>query len=440
MDTIFAPITAISKSAIIVLRISGDRTLFCLENLGVFQKFEDRKSNLCFLKKDGKILDQALITFFKNPHSFTGEDVAEIAIHGSIYILDQITKSLLELTNVRLAEAGEFSKRAFLNEKMDLVQAEAIVDLIESETEAQHNQALRQMQGELGKIYEDWRHEMIAVTANIEAFIDFPDEDLPQNIIDDLESRVGNLNRQIKEHLNDNRRGEKIRQGLSLAIIGAPNVGKSSLINYLAKSEIAIVSEIAGTTRDVIDVHLNIAGASVIISDTAGIRETENSIEKEGVKRALKKAELADLKIFVSDLNGLDDFDNNLIDSKTILVINKIDLTKIDFEKIKSIKLNHQPILISLKEKTNLDILLEELEKKVKDLAGSSSSPLITHARYRHSLEKIVENLEKFSLSKNIEFAGEDLRLAIREIGKITGRVEVDDILDVIFSGFCIGK
>ncbi|MFT6077055.1 MAG: tRNA modification GTPase [Myxococcota bacterium] len=440
MDTIFAPITAVNKSAIIVLRISGDQTLACLKHLGVSKDFEDRKSILCSLKKDNKILDQALVTFFKNPHSFTGEDVAEIAIHGSIYILDQITKSLLELTNVRLAEAGEFSKRAFLNEKMDLVQAEAIVDLIESETQAQHNQALRQMQGELGEIYENWRHELIAVTANIEAFIDFPDEDLPQDIIDDLEMRVSGLNRQIKEHLNDNKRGEKIREGLSLAIIGEPNVGKSSLINYLSKSEIAIVSQIAGTTRDIIDVHLNIAGVAVIISDTAGIRDTEDEIEREGVKRALKKAELADLKIFVSDMNSLDGFNNNLIDSNTILVINKIDLTKVDFAKIKGIKINHQPILISLKEKTNLDTLIEELENKVKVLAGSSSTPLITRARYRQSLENIVENLEQFSLKKNIEFAGEDLRLAIREIGKITGRVEVDDILDVIFSGFCIGK
>ncbi len=432
MDTIFAPITANAKSAIIVLRISGDKVIDCLRHLGVKKPLLNRQAtlqNLC--DKDGQIIDQALITFFANPHSFTGEDVAEIAIHGSIYITKKITDLLLELQNVRLAEAGEFSKRAFLNGKMDLVQTEAIVDLIESETAAQHQQALRQLQGELGEIYNGWRQELIKITANIEAFIDFPDEDLPKDIVDDLESRVANLVVQIKEHLNDNRRGEKIRQGLSLAIIGAPNVGKSSLINYLARSEVAIVSEIAGTTRDVVNVHLNIAGIAVIISDTAGIRETEDTIEKEGVKRALQKAADADLKILLVDANS-PEIDNDLLDDKTLLVANKIDLNS-------DLKLK-DAILISIKQKINLEELLKKLEERVKKLACPNSSPPITRARYRQSLNIVVDNLSQFSLRKNIEFAAEDLRLAVREIGKITGKVEVDDILDVIFSGFCIGK
>ncbi len=442
MDTIFAPITPAIKSAIIVLRISGNKALECMKHLGVKEKLEDRKATLCLLKdpKTGEIIDQSLVTFFKNPHSFTGEDVVEIAIHGSLYILKKIAETLSEIKNVRFAEAGEFSKRAFLNGKMDLVEAEAIVDLIESETKVQAAQALRQMQGELGKIYEGWREELIKVTANIEAFIDFPDEDLPQNIVDDLEGRVENLISQIKEHLNDNKRGEKIREGLKLAIIGAPNVGKSSLINYLAKSEVAIVSEIAGTTRDVIDVHLNIAGVPVIISDTAGIRKTEDLIEIEGVKRALQRAESADLKIVVLNANNLDELSDNLIDESTILVINKIDLGNIDATKIKKFEKNYQPILISLKEKTNLENLIDELEKKVKSLVLSGDTPPITRERYRKSLIEIIDNLSEFSLGKNIEFAAEDLRLAIREIGKITGKVEVDDILDVIFAGFCIGK
>ncbi len=442
MTTIFAPITSTAKSAIIVLRISGGKVLQCLKFLGVEKTLVDRKAELVILKNphNGEIIDQALVTFFKNPHSFTGEDVVEIAVHGSVYIVKKITELLIEISDVRLAEAGEFSKRAFLNGKMDLVQAEAIVDLIESETEIQHKQALRQLQGELGKIYDNWRAELIKITANIEAFIDFPDEDLPQDIIDDLESRVKNLITQIKEHLNDNQRGEKIRHGLSLAIIGAPNVGKSSLINYLAKSDVAIVSEIAGTTRDVIDVHLNIAGNAVIISDTAGIRETADLIEREGVKRALQKADLADLKILVVDINDLENYAEDLVDGKTIVVVNKIDLGEINFAKIKNLKINHQPIFISLKDKTNLDILLSELNKRVKDIACIGSAPLITRARYRQSLLEAINNLSQFSLDKNIEFAAEDLRLTIREIGKITGKVEVDDILDVIFAGFCIGK
>jgi tRNA modification GTPase len=454
MNTIFAPITPIAKSAIIVLRISGEKTKECLRYLGV-KNLADRQAKLCLLKNphNSEIIDHSLITFFANPSSFTGEDVAEISLHGSIFIVSKIIELLSEVPETRMAEAGEFSKRAFLNGKMDLLQAEAIVDLIESETEAQHRQALRQLQGELGEIYDNWRKELIKITANIEAFIDFPDEDLPKNIVDDLENRVKILIDQIKNHLNDNQRGEKIRNGLSLAIIGAPNVGKSSLINYLAKSEVAIVSEIAGTTRDVIDVHLNIAGVPVIISDTAGIRQTDDLIEKEGVKRALKKAELADIKIVMEDVNHLenssDDLPDELFDGNTVFVVNKLDLDKtgkfdsihnINFAKFKNLKIHRQPILISLKENFNLEALLEELKKKVTNLAPSGSSPLITRARYRQSLMEVIGYLSNFALDKNIEFAAEDLRMAAREIGKITGRVEVDDILDVIFSGFCIGK
>ncbi len=432
MDTIFAPITANAKSAIIVLRISGNKVKDCLGYLGVKKNLINRQATLQnLLDKNGEIIDQALITFFANPHSFTGEDVAEIAIHGSIYITKKITDALLELENVRLAEPGEFSKRAFLNGKMDLVQAEAVVDLIEAETATQHQQALRQLQGELGEIYDSWRGELIKITANIEAFIDFPDEDLPKNIVDDLESRVANLVVQIKEHLNDNNRGEKIRQGLSLAIIGAPNVGKSSLINYLAQSEVAIVSEIAGTTRDVVNVHLNIGGVAVIISDTAGIRQTEDLIEKEGIKRALQKAADADLKILLVDTKN-PEITNDLLDEKTLLVVNKIDLNS-------DLQLK-DAILISIKQRINLEGLLKELTLRVKNLSCPNGSAPITRARYRQSLNIVVDNLSQFSLQKNIEFAAEDLRLAIREIGKITGKIEVDDILDVIFSGFCIGK
>ncbi len=432
MDTIFAPITANAKSAIIVIRISGSKVKDCLQYLGVKKTLVNRQATLQnILDKNGAIIDQALITFFTNPNSFTGEDVAEIAIHGSIYITKKLTDLLLELKDVRLAEAGEFSKRAFLNGKMDLVQAEAIVDLIESETAAQHSQALRQLQGELGEVYDSWRQELIKITANIEAFIDFPDEDLPADIVDDLENRVASLAVQIKEHLNDNHRGEKIRQGLSLAIIGAPNVGKSSLINYLARSEVAIVSEIAGTTRDVVNVHLNIADVPVIISDTAGIRKTEDTIEKEGVKRALQKAQDADLKILLLDAKN-PEIVQDLLDEKTLLVVNKIDLNS-------DLQLEGA-ILISIKQKINLEELLKQLEERVKIFTSSAGYPPITRARYRHSLNAVVDNLLEFSLQKNIEFAAEDLRLAVREIGKITGKVEVDDILDLIFSGFCIGK
>jgi len=437
METIFAPITANSKSPIIVIRISGNRVMDCLKHLGVNKNLINRQASLQNLIdcSTNQVIDQALITFFSNPNSFTGEDVAEISIHGSIYITKKVTDLLLELDNVRQAEPGEFSKRAFLNGKIDLVQAEAIIDLIESETEAQHQQALKQLNGELGEIYDRLRVELISISANLEAFIDFPDEDLPPNIIDDLESRIANLCNEIKGHLDDNNRGEKIRQGLSLVIIGATNVGKSSLINYLAKSEVAIVSNVAGTTRDVIDVHLNIAGVATIISDTAGIRATHDLIEKEGVARALKKADEADLKILMIDASN-PIIDQNLIDKNTIIVINKIDLGE-------NIPVNLQGLeylKISIKQKINLEKLLETLEERVKNLVSNNGSPPITRARYRHSLKIALNHLLQFSLQKNIEFAAEDLRLAIREIGKITGKINVDDILDVVFAGFCIGK
>ncbi len=442
MTTIFAPITAISSSAVAIIRISGPKCLESLKYLGVKQKLQDRKATLCkiFDPKSKDEIDQALITYFKSPNSFTGQDVVEINIHGSTYIIEKIMTILGEINDVRLANPGEFSKIAFFNGKMDLIQAEAISDLINSETKEQHRQATRQMNGDLSQIYDKWRSDLIAIMANLEAFIDFPDEDLPKNIIDDLENKVNILKLEILSHLDDNKAGLKIRNGLSLAIIGQVNAGKSSLINYLTKSDAAIVTDIAGTTRDIVEVHLEIAGLKVIIADTAGIRETSDLVEKEGIKRSLKKANESDLKILVIDGNNFADFkqDNlKLLDNDSLIVINKADLKDI---KIPLYLEKFKPIIVSITKKINLDQLIKELEKKVKKMALPSSNPLITRARYKESLELAINNLEEFSLTKDIELASEDLRMAIYDIGKITGRVDIDDILDVIFSGFCIGK
>ena len=330
MPTIFAPITNATRAGISVIRISGPQTVECLQILGFkgvpqhqkvsFQKIRDPKNS--------EIIDEVLVAFFQSPKSFTGEDVVEISIHASPFIAKKVFEILSEIANVRFAEAGEFSKRAFLNGKLDLVQAEAIPDLIAAETAAQHKQALRQLDGKLGEIYENWRYRLIEISAMIEAAIDFPDEDLPKNITDKVEENVKKLAAEIELHLDDKKIGEKIKDGLSLAIIGAPNVGKSSLINFLAQSEVAIVSEIAGTTRDVIEVHLAIAGVPVKISDTAGLRQTEDKIEAEGIRRALKKAADADLKIFLIDAENpvVREEDKKLIDENTIVVVNKIDL------------------------------------------------------------------------------------------------------------------
>jgi tRNA modification GTPase len=432
MSTIFAPITSPARAGISVIRISGPQVVSCLQILGFKGNLEHSKITFQKIRdpKTSEIIDEVLVSFFKSPKSFTGEDVAEISIHASPFIAKKIFEILSDQKNCRFAEAGEFSKRAFLNGKLDLVQAEAIPDLIAAETAAQHKQALRQLEGKLGAIYEDWRFRLIEISAMIEAAIDFPDEDLPKNIIDKVESDVEKLKNEIASHLNDNKVGQKIKDGLNLAIIGAPNVGKSSLINFLAQSEVAIVSEIAGTTRDVVETHLAIAGVAVKISDTAGIRETEDKIEAEGIRRALKKASEADLKIFLIDAKN-PVLRADLIDENTIIVVNKIDLESFNFV---------GAVEISLTNNVNTEQLLKKLAEKILELIPNQNSPLITQERYRSALRNSVANLDSFSFKKNIELAAEDLRMTAREIGKITGKVDIENILDIIFSRFCIGK
>lgn len=434
MDTIFAPITSAFQNGISIIRISGDEVKNCLQKFGIKKSLNHREISWhkIYNPQNNQVLDECLIAFFQGPKSFTGQDIAEISIHGSPFILRKILEILSAQENCRIAENGEFSKRAFLNGKIDLVQAEAIVDLIACETESQHRQALQQLEGKLGKIYQNWREELIEISALIEAAIDFPDEDLPQNIIDNVEERTKKLIAEIENHLNDNKVGQKIKDGLSLAIIGAPNSGKSSLLNFLAKSDVAIVSEIAGTTRDIIEINLNIAGVAVKLSDTAGIHETTDKIEAEGIKRALKKAKSADIKIYLIDSTN-PKIDYDLIDEKTILVANKDDLKNFNNKDLDF-------LAISIKENKNCEKLITKLEEKILTIIPNQISPLITQERYRISLTKTLKNLENFSLKNNIELAAEDLRMAAREIGKIMGKIDIDDILDVIFSRFCIGK
>ena len=447
MLTICATITSPLRSSITVIRISGSQTLKCLEKIGVKNQPIPQQSffHKIIFDDSSELIDEAIITFFKAPRSFTGEDVAEISIHSSQYILKRIFEKLLSIKNVDLASAGEFSKRAFLNGKIDLVQAEAIPDLIASETEAQHKQAISQLSGNLGKIYENWRYKIIEISAFIEALIDFPEDDLPTSIIEKINHDVIDLKTQISQHLNDNKAGHKIKNGLSLAIIGAPNSGKSSLMNYLAQSEVAIVSEIAGTTRDIIDVHLEIAGVPVIISDTAGIRLSTDIIEQEGVKRALNKAQNADIKIYLVDaLNPI--IQKNLIDENTILVFNKIDKIlddQISFKKIISnsgINIENNFLTISVAKNINMPKLFEALKEKIDLLIPNFNSPLITQERYRISLQNCLNSLENLNLSRHIEICAENLRICANEIAKINGKIDIENILDLIFSKFCIGK
>lgn len=442
MTSIFAPITALANSSIVTIRISGEEALLCLQKFSV--KKTPKANEVIFSKiydEQKNIIDEVVISYFKAPHSFTGQDVLEISLHSSIYILKQVLQILSKIPNFRAAEAGEFSKIAFLNNKLDLVQAEAVVDLIAAETKAQHRQAIRQLQGELGEIYDSWRFQIIEILALIESAIDFPDEDLPQNIIDQVIKKVANLKNEIASHINDKQRGQKIKDGLSLAIIGLPNVGKSSLLNFLAKSEVAIVSEIAGTTRDVIEIHLDIAGIAVKIADTAGLRQSQDVIEQEGVKRAHKKAAEADIKLLVIDAANakISAIEQELIDENTIIIVNKIDLTQTNPQLPNFIN-DKNVVNISVAKKQNTDLLLNKLEEKVLEILPQQSMPLITQERYRLCLSSALDALDDFSLDKNIELAAEDLRIAGQAIGKITGRINVDDILDVVFTKFCIGK
>ncbi len=463
MTTIFSTITSTNGGSVAIIRISGKKTINCLNALGVSKKLTHNQ--ILFTKiydlENNKLLDEVVISSFEAPNSFTGENVVEINIHNSIFIIKRIFAILSKVQDVRIAEAGEFSKRAFLNGKIDLVQAEAIPDLIKAETEIQHRQALQQLTGALGQKYENWRSEIIQALSMMEAIIDFPEDDLPIEIIDLVENKVKNLIAEITLHLQNKSIGQKIKQGLNLVIIGSPNVGKSSLINFLAQSEVAIVSDIAGTTRDIIDTHLEIAGMMVKISDTAGIRKTGNPIEKEGIERAIKRATEADFKVFVVELNNYQILLENsyLIDDKTLIIINKIDNNhlgknpNLDEEEIKNLKVNNwlqnlnseslQEIIIpvSIKKHLNTNQLLTSLEKLIKKtfIIGNNIE-MITQQRYINALQNALDALKKFDLNNNIEIAGEELRIASREIGKITGKVGVENILDNIFSKFCIGK
>ncbi len=433
MKTIFGLSTAPGRSGVAVIRISGHKALEALAQLNG-KISTPRKAELCKLAHGGEAIDEAIVIYFKAPHSFTGEDVVELQTHGSRAVIKRILEILGNMPDLRLAEPGEFSRRAFENQRMDLLEAEGLADLIDAETTGQHKQAMRQMQGELGRIYEKWRGEIIESLALVEAYIDFPDEDLPPELVERIITKIGNLQSAIGNHLNDNRRGEKIREGIEIVILGAPNTGKSSLLNYLSQREAAIVSATAGTTRDIIELQMEIGGYPVILADTAGLRETGDEIESEGIRRALKRAENADIKILMFEAGQVDKTTEKMADKASIIVINKMDTVTPRPSR------DEGAVEVSIKTGEGLDNLLNKLQNKITDKFGHGESPLITRARHREALQKALAALENFSLKKPVELAGEDLRYAATQIGRITGKIDVDDILDVIFSSFCIGK
>ena len=442
--TIYALSSGSGVSGIAVIRISGKNTSNVIKILTGKSLPTPRVATLRKINKinTNELLDEGIIIWFPAPESYTGEDMAELHVHGSRSVVEAIHQSISKIKNCRIAEPGEFTKIAFQNGKINLLKAESIADLISSETEIQRRQAMKVMSGEHSKVYELWRENLLKILANFEAKIDFPDEDLPKNIIQGIKEKTENITNEINKILNDGKVGERIREGFKIAIVGPPNVGKSSLINYLSKREVAIVSETAGTTRDVIETHLNIDGLPVIISDTAGIRDSKDEIEKKGIKLALKKAENADLNIVLIEPKNayFAGFLKNIVSEKSLLVINKSDL---GIDNIINDFKKYKPIIISLKKNHNLEKLIDKIKAKLKNQFINSENILITRERHRYQLEQCVYYLKEFKKkndSMDYDIAAEDLRLAVRHLGIIVGKVDVEEILGSIFNDFCIGK
>jgi tRNA modification GTPase len=435
-QTIFALASGSGKAGIAVFRISGRSAIKAYKILSKKPVPKPRyavRARL-FDPKSKEVLDDGLAIYFAAPASFTGEDVIELHVHGGRAVVAGMTVALSSIKDVRLAEAGEFTRRAFDNDKLDLTAAEGLADLINAETAAQRLQAQRQLRGDLGVIYDSWRSRLLEAIALFEAEIDFSDEDLPPGLKERVAEQVAGINKEITEHLDDNGHGQVLRDGLHIAIIGPPNAGKSSLLNRLSKRDVAIVSEKAGTTRDVIEVYLELDGYPVIIADTAGLQESGDAIESEGIRRAEERASQSDLKLVVFDGAVWPEKDAKtieLIDENTFVVINKSDL-------IKQIKTDY--LAISSKTGDGLKSLLDILKKEVFERCNVSASPALTRTRHRSALGDCCDSLQRFQVAPEAELKAEDLRLAARALGRITGRVDVEEVLDIIFSEFCIGK
>jgi len=430
-DTIVALSSGKLPSGVAVIRISGPKCQkIVLSFVGSLPQPRSATLKLITNPQNGEMLDKGLVLWFPGPESFTGDDCLEFQLHGGKAVVNAAIGALTGLEGVRLAQAGEFSRRAFENGKLDLTEIEGIGDLVASETEAQRRQAFQQTRGDLRKIYEAWRTRLVHMRAMIEAELDFSDEeDIPDDISSEGISRIKLLRDEIREHLNDNKAGEIIRDGFKIALMGKPNAGKSSLLNAMAKRDVAIVTHEAGTTRDILDVYLDINGYSVIVSDTAGLRESSSMIEQEGIKRALKRGQEADLIIWLSDIN--DAHDKPDIDHESILQI---------FSKDDNGTMSNNAI--SVKTEYGLGVLEQQIGNIISERVGSQDSALVSRMRYRDALNECLGYLD-FVLDNHgldIDLKAEQLRYASDCIGRITGRVDVEDLLDVIFSEFCVGK
>nr|WP_255371587.1 tRNA uridine-5-carboxymethylaminomethyl(34) synthesis GTPase MnmE [Maricaulis sp. W15] len=435
--TVYALATPAGRSGVAVIRLSGVGAGGMLDAIAGLPRPAPRQAVLRGLRNaSGVLMDRGLVIWFPGPGSFTGEDSAEFHVHGGPAVIEAVLEALDEAGGMP-AEAGEFTRRAFENEKIDLTEAEGLADLIEAETEGQRVQALSQMSGALRQLYNGWRERLITAMASIEGEIDFPDEsDVPDALSHAAHAPLSELIASMFAHLDDGRRGERVRTGFSIALIGAPNAGKSSLLNRLARRDAAIVTDIPGTTRDIVEVQLTLAGFPVVISDTAGLREAVDAIEAEGVRRALDRAEHADLRIGVADARSddeLKDLQGRLVDGD-LLVLNKLDLAPRSGR--------DGAYRLSAKSGEGVGKLEARIEAIVRERLSAREMPALSRARHRRSVEAALEALVRCrdNLADAPELAGEDARLAVRALGSLTGRVDVEDILDRVFSQFCIGK
>jgi len=439
-ETIYALSSAVGKAGVAVVRVSGAAAAdVCRQLTGrelPAPRSAVRRQVRSISSED--VLDEGLVLWFPGPASFTGEDVAELHIHGGLATVTAVLEAVGEISGTRIAEPGEFTRRAFLNEKMDLTAAEGLADLIDAETEAQRRQAILQSSGALGRLYESWRDRLMGALAHVEAVIDFPEEGLPESALAAAQTQILGILDSITQHVEDRSVGEQLRRGIRVAIVGPPNAGKSSLLNALAGRDAAIVSELAGTTRDVVEVRMDLGGFPVILSDTAGLRETADRVEVEGVRRARATADEADVVIAVFDGSlALDQAEEVYRSPVTLTVANKWDLGVAE----RNVPIGGLGLAqVSVRTGAGMDALLERLREVVTERWAGDRGAVITRARHREAVLECQASLVRAQAAVLPELLAEDLRLAMQSLGRITGSFDVEDLLDIVFRDFCIGK
>jgi tRNA modification GTPase len=445
-NTIYALASGAGIAGVAVVRVSGPNAFEALKAFSGQEQPEPRVAVLRELKDPDSAarLDKALVLTFEAPASFTGEHVVELHLHGGPSVVSGVLEALDKQPGLRFAEPGEFSRRAFENGKLDLTEAEGLNDLIHAQTVAQREQALAQLDGGLKELYEGWRSQLVRHLAHLEADIDFPDEDLPEGVSGAVLPDILSLRENLTQYIVDGRRGEALREGFRIVILGEPNAGKSTLLNALSKSDVAIVSEEEGTTRDAIEVQLDLGGFPVRLIDTAGLRETEGAIEKEGIRRALKRAEDADLKLLLVRADvwpKLPEGVENLLDDRTKIIVTQTDRAPMFHVKHQKVAVE-DVTPVSVRDDHGLDALFDELGVYVQKAMSPREVPSLTRIRHRRALEDCIEHLSRFEENAGVDavLAAEDVRMAARSLGRITGRVGVEDMLDIVFGDFCIGK